>query len=156
MCGLHIRQNYFATRHSRFHPSDSSLYFLNTAQSCLRLADLLYPPAFFVRPPGIPAAHFRFASCQLMEAAVFPRLLFSHFWIPATWTWTWNFGACLRTSNDPWFTETSPIWLLFLLSAVTKSQTRQASGVNSAAFSSGKRCSRPFPTYSILFEAHAN
>lgn len=71
MCDLQIWRSYFATRHGRFHPSESSLYFLNTAQSCLRLPDLLYPPAFFIRPPGIPAAHFRFASCQLMEAAVF-------------------------------------------------------------------------------------
>lgn len=132
MCDLHIRRNYFATRHGCFHPSESSLYLFNAAQSCLRLADLLYPPAFFIRPPGIPAAHFRFASCQLIEDAVFlaSHLLAFEFLPPEPGPET-SVPAC-KPRTTPWFTETSPTWFLFLLSAVTKSQTRHASGVSSA------------------------
>lgn len=122
---------------------------LCTFKALLQLADLLYPPAFSSRPPGIPAAHFRFASCQLIEAAVFLASYFLAFEFLPPGPGHPNFATCLRTSNDPWFTETSPIWLLFLLSAVTKSQTRHASGVNSAAFGSSSRCSWPFPTYLI-------
>lgn len=78
---------------------------LCTFKALLQLADLLYPPAFSSRPPGIPAAHFRFASCQLIEAAVFLASYFLAFEFLPPGPGHPNFATCLRTSNNPWFTE---------------------------------------------------
>lgn len=154
MCDLHICWNSFATRHGRFHPSVRSLYFLNTAQSCLRLPDLLYPPAFFIRPPGIPTARFRFASCQLIEAAVILAYYFIPFeFLPPEPGPKTSATACeARTTPDSPRPPRSGFYSYYQSWQRAKRVTLLASILRWSAAATDAPDLFPF----ILFEAHAN
>lgn len=134
MCDLHVRRNYFAMRHGHFHPGVSFFVLFKGGSVVPAVSRPSLPTCLLHPSSGHPSGPF---SLRLLSA--YQGCCVSHFFFSLAF-------ECLppepgsetsvpasRTSNGPWFTETSAIWLLFLLSAVTTSQTRHASAVNSAA-----------------------